>query len=323
MTESSRFWSGRIADGASGDAGPYSMDQMAAVYAMLMGGKRGVLSGLVVKESAPAAKSITVETGNAIISGILYESEDSEVDVDISSNVSGNPRIDVIVLEADWSGAAAQTIRLSVVEGTPAGSPAVPSLTQTSGTLWQESIAEVAVANGFSTIVNANITRTRVWVRPEYPGKFEQTILTEASIPDGWLLCYGQAVSRTTYIDLFDAIGTDFGVGDGSTTFNLPDMRGRVAAGKDDMGGVSANVITNAQADSLGGEMGTETHTLTTAQMPAHTHSETQYTLNNTEDGSSHQQRQNTTGGTTGSTGSGNAHNNVQPTTFINFMVKT
>lgn len=43
-----------------------------------------------------------------------------------------------------------------------------------------------------------------------------------ASVPDGWLLCNGAAVSRTTYADLFDVIGTDYGIGDGTTTFNLP-----------------------------------------------------------------------------------------------------
>ena len=61
-----------------------------------------------------------------------------------------------------------------------------------------------------------------------------------ATAPDGWLLCHGQAVSRTTYADLFGAIGTAYGPGDGSTTFNLPDLRGRVAAGRDDMGGTDA-----------------------------------------------------------------------------------
>lgn len=54
-----------------------------------------------------------------------------------------------------------------------------------------------------------------------------------AAAPDGWLLCQGQAVSRTTYAQLFSVIGTTYGSGDGSTTFNLPDMRGRVAVGSD------------------------------------------------------------------------------------------
>lgn len=62
--------------------------------------------------------------------------------------------------------------------------------------------------------------------------------------PTGWLLCFGQAISRTSFATLFDVIGTTYGAGDGSTTFNLPDMRGRVAAGKDDMGGTDAARLT-------------------------------------------------------------------------------
>ena len=52
-----------------------------------------------------------------------------------------------------------------------------------------------------------------------------------ATAPDGWLLCYGQALSRTEYADLFAVIGTSFGSGDGSTTFNVPDLRGKFAEG--------------------------------------------------------------------------------------------
>lgn len=70
-------------------------------------------------------------------------------------------------------------------------------------------------------------------------GTVLQTAVTAA--PAGFLLCYGQAVSRTTYADLFSAIGTGYGAGDGSTTFNVPDLRGRVVAGKDDMGGSAAS----------------------------------------------------------------------------------
>lgn len=62
-----------------------------------------------------------------------------------------------------------------------------------------------------------------------------------ATSPVGWLLCDGAAVSRTTFAALFAAIATSYGAGDGSTTFNLPDLRGRVGVGKDDMGGSAAN----------------------------------------------------------------------------------
>jgi microcystin-dependent protein len=67
-----------------------------------------------------------------------------------------------------------------------------------------------------------------------------------ATAPNGWLLCYGQAISRTTYSLLFAIIGTTYGIGDGSSTFNLPDKRGRVSIGTDNMGGSAANRITSA-----------------------------------------------------------------------------
>lgn len=70
--------------------------------------------------------------------------------------------------------------------------------------------------------------------------------------PTGWLECDGAAVSRTTYAALFSAIGTVFGTGDGSTTFNVPDMRGEFARGWDDGRGVdSGRVFGSAQADEF------------------------------------------------------------------------
>lgn len=70
--------------------------------------------------------------------------------------------------------------------------------------------------------------------------------------PDGWLKCNGRAVSRTIYADLFAAIGTSFGDGDGSTTFNLPDFRGEFLRGWDDGRGVdSGRALGSAQGDSF------------------------------------------------------------------------
>ncbi|HEC26694.1 MAG TPA: tail fiber protein [Gammaproteobacteria bacterium] len=93
-----------------------------------------------------------------------------------------------------------------------------------------------------------------------------------ATAPTGYLLCDGTAVSRTTYSDLFTVIGTLFGVGDGSTTFNVPDRRGRSSAGLDNMGGTSADTITDTAADIVGGVFGAETHTMTTAEIAEHGH---------------------------------------------------
>lgn len=90
-----------------------------------------------------------------------------------------------------------------------------------------------------------------------------------------FVLPYGQAISRTTYSALFTLVSTTYGVGDGSTTFNVPDLRGRVVAGKDDMGGSSANRLTDADdglnGDTLGDTGGGETQTLATANLPAYT----------------------------------------------------
>jgi microcystin-dependent protein len=100
-----------------------------------------------------------------------------------------------------------------------------------------------------------------------------------ATAPSGWLFCYGQAVSRSTYAVLFAAIGSQFGGGDGTTTFNLPAARGRVVAGKDNMGGTSANRLTGSfggvNGDNLGAVGGAESHLLLVAEMPSHDHAGT------------------------------------------------
>ena len=93
-----------------------------------------------------------------------------------------------------------------------------------------------------------------------------------SSAPTGYLLCDGSAVSRSTYAALFAVIGTTYGVGDGSTTFNVPDLRGRLPLGKDNMGGVSADRVTDASADDLGGSGGSESIQLSENNMPSHIH---------------------------------------------------
>lgn len=84
----------------------------------------------------------------------------------------------------------------------------------------------------------------------------EVTAFAGATIPTYWLLCGGQAVSRTTYAALFAAIGTAWGVGDGSTTFNVPDLRGRSLFGRDDMGGTAASRVTNGGSGVNGATLG-------------------------------------------------------------------
>ena len=154
-------------------------------------------------------------------------------------------------------------------------------------------------------------------------------VFAGASAPTGWLLCFGQAISRATYATLFAAISTTYGIGDGTTTFNLPDMRGRVAAGADNMGGSAAGRLTSTtmspDGNTLSATGGTQTHTLITAEMPSHTHALSDaYPGVNT--GGSWQNQGGGYGGSIvsiGSTGGGGAHLNVQPTLVLNYIIKT
>lgn len=162
-----------------------------------------------------------------------------------------------------------------------------------------------------------------------------------------FVLPYGQAISRTTYATLFTLISTTFGSGDGSTTFNVPDLRGRFMAGADAMGGIAANRITSTYlgaAATVGNAGGAQSHTLTTAQLPAHTHANS---LNDPGHGHTHNAITgggSTTGGggfvipggtgatinanTTGititnaSAGSGDAHPILPPTHICNFILR-
>lgn len=179
-----------------------------------------------------------------------------------------------------------------------------------------------------------------------------------ASAPTGYLLCYGQAVSRSTYATLFTAIGTAYGIGDGTTTFNVPDLRGRIPAGKDDMGGSAASRLTSTTMTpdgvTLAAVGGTQTHTLTAGESAVLTYTSTPTDPGHLHDGLRNSgvatdSRQSTDYGagaggamrfggggnqistvsaTTGitvattSNAGGGAHLNVQPTIITNFIIK-
>ena len=154
-----------------------------------------------------------------------------------------------------------------------------------------------------------------------------------SKIPAGYLLCDGSAVSRAVYSDLFDAIGTLYGVGDGVTTFNLPDLRDKTTKG--------------APAATEGGATGgSNSVTLTTSEMPVHNHSVTNPTHTHQEgnatSGNAMNGPTNTmfVGGsprgsnfqfglataqvsTTNNNGTGNAHENRQAFQEVQYLIKT
>lgn len=192
------------------------------------------------------------------------------------------------------------------------------------------SLGPPARRSHFFKSVNVVTSENTKWrpVKPSHAGDIKYSI--KNTDHDGWLICDGRNVSRSIYHELFNVIGTSFGSGDGSTTFALPDCRGRVIGAIGSGSGLTAR--------SLGANVGAETHTLTVSEMPSHTHGitdpgHTHSYVNNTNDqgtdnafnsetaadnadlaattGSS------TTGITVNSAGGGNAHNNMQPTIFM------
>jgi microcystin-dependent protein len=178
-----------------------------------------------------------------------------------------------------------------------------------------------------------------------------------SSLPSGFLYCDGSAISRTTYASLFTAIGTTWGSGDGSTTFNLPDFRGRVLAGADNMNGTPANRLTGY---NLGVTGGAQAITLIANQLPVSAYQDSGHAHTATDSGHQHNFGNNinatvfssNTGGTTYLTiggspsgintnsssanitvasgtanitnpGGGQSHSNVQPTGAVNVIIKT
>lgn len=136
--------------------------------------------------------------------------------------------------------------------------------------------------------------------------------------PDGYLLCDGSAVSRSEYPSLFTAIGTVWGVGDGSTTFNVPDFRGRVTIGSG-----AGPSLTPRTVGQKGGE---ERHALTSAENGPHFHVYNQGSSNFVqmapEAGAWPYYHQQTATNTAGS-GSGTPHNTMQPFAVVTKIIKT
>lgn len=143
---------------------------------------------------------------------------------------------------------------------------------------------------------------------------------TGNELPNGYLSCDGQIVSRTEYSSLFEVIGTTYGDGDGSTTFNLPNLKGKVAVGIDE---------DDTDFDKLAKSGGEKTHKLTIDEMPSHTHSSNNaIVIGKVElQGLSGGNAWADTGGVgrglvTSSSGNNVSHNNLQPYIVLKYIIK-
>lgn len=212
-----------------------------------------------------------------------------------------------------------------------------------SGDLWftNGSGVPVQITSGSSTVAPSTSNTPPGIVLP-YAG---------SSAPAGYLMSDGSAVSRVTYSALFGAIGTTFGPGDGSTTFNLPALMGRAPMGA----GTYTDSVSGSITRTLGQQIGAEKHVLVTAELATHTHAQTAHNhdilggtgstpiiLSNpgtagvlgvdgvagvgnyfsTANANGNKYVNDTTA-VNQNTGSNTAHNNMQPSLGLNFIIKT
>ena len=176
---------------------------------------------------------------------------------------------------------------------------------------------------GSDTTVTVNIPGMPIGCVIDYAG---------TTSPATWFFCYGQAISRTSYPELFSAINTTYGAGDGVKTFNLPDFRGKVSVGKDNMGGSAAGIVTTISGitgTTLGSTGGEQSHLLTSNEMPTHQHNLMYKVTGETGVDTSNGQATSSLITTSGKSdnnyaanaGGGYAHNNMQPSIILNKII--
>jgi microcystin-dependent protein len=353
MTQTSQPYSSTSTDNRD-----WTAAQIAAFFRALLtdGIVKGKLGEFVVTAQSSPGMAVDVASGQGWVYGYFVKSTGVEAKT-IDANTSGNPRIDTIILRNAVTGA--KTITIEVLKGTPDPTPVPLPLTQTSDT-YEIALTFVAVANGETEINTGDITDARSYTTLKYvrqsslvhpanldmgtqrivnsaDGEDDQDDLTKAQVDDqanycnlppgvevlfgvlpvpaGFLHEDGSAHSRTTYAALFAVIGTKYGVGDGSTTFNVPNNIDKFIVGFDS---------EDADFDDVGKTGGLATVTLTEAEMLAHTHAGAWYAgVGMYSFAASSMGIGFPSGGTSGSTGGGGAHENMPPWIKLPWGIKT
>lgn len=224
----------------------------------------------VSQRGAGANMSVDVAAGKCIVQGDDQTDQGSyTVYSDAVFNLTGfvasssNTRYDIVVMQVNdpnAGGAAGDNAVIVRVAGSDSATPVIPTIpdsalllavvgpfTTSTSSITDAMIHDCFTGTGPTGVEGARLLRGF----RDVPGTSKETYQTVAS--NGWLMEYGQAVSRTTYARLFAEIGTTHGVGDGSTTFNLPNSRGCVAVALDNMGGTDAGRLPSSVTNALGG----------------------------------------------------------------------
>jgi microcystin-dependent protein len=256
-----------------------------------------------------------------------------------------NPRIDVLTI--DTSGTLAWTT------GTESASPVPPTypfgkvaICEITNVVGESSILDNANQNGSQGFISADVRPFNNVIYINDPNQIAAGVITNANLnaavgimqtgmivmwtttsaPAGFVFCDGSSLLRAgTYAALFAVIGATFGSADGSH-FNVPDFRGRVpvGVGTGTGGGASGNGAPTGgsalTARSLADWIGEETHVLSTTEMPSHTHP-CGASVSMTGGATPVVGATQSSFATTGATGGGSAHNNIQPTLAIEFII--
>lgn len=173
--------------------------------------------------------------------------------------------VSALNINADLNLGSNRVLNAEIIQGVSqasaiTGSTAINSFQVVNGEAWYvDALGQAVQLTSGGSIVAPAVSGLPAGAMMAYAG---------LSAPSGWLVANGTAVSRATYAVLFAAIGTTYGIGDGSTTFTLPNKQGRTSIGA----GTYTDPVTGAVSRTQGARAGAEKHVLTTAELATHTH---------------------------------------------------